>query len=149
MFKASLGEPLQVSALDSEGHLIIPTSDEVGRYCPVKLTAEQFSMFEAWRKEFPRLNPQPVIAQPPPPTAVTNPTGDVGVAKVGSQATPDELSTSFKHEVIKEVDLPEGGVHGAQHIKFASQQPLAQTRPNGFGFATPMPSLFPCLLEPF
>ena len=65
--------------------------------------------------------PDPVIAQPQPtPQNETNPAGDVVVAKVvkvGSQATPDELSTLFKHEVIKEVDLPEGGVAGSQHVK--------------------------------
>ena len=121
MIRASLSEPLKVLALDSAGHLIIPTSDEVSKSCPVALDTEQLSMVEMWREEFPRRNPEPVIAQPQPtPQNETNPTGDVVVAKVvkvGSQATPDELSTLFKHEVIKEVDLPEGGVAGAQHVK--------------------------------
>ena len=72
-------------------------------------------MFSAWSKEFPRREP---IAEPEPnpdPTSVID--SNDGVAKVGSKATADELSTLFKHEVIKEVGLPEGGVAGAQHIK--------------------------------
>ena len=117
MIRASLAEPMKVLTLDSEGNLIIPTSDEVRRHCPVRLIDEQVATFERWRQEFPRRGPEPEIVQPPPPTGVPDPTAGVSVAKVGSQATPDELSTLFKHEVIKEVDLPEGGVAGAQHIK--------------------------------
>ena len=82
---------------------------------PVPLNPEHLNTFSAWRKEFPR--PEPV-AQPKPnpdPTSVID-SNDV-VAKVGSNATADELSTSFKHEIIKEVDLPPGGSAAASHIK--------------------------------
>ena len=125
MIRASLVEPLKVLSLDSEGHLIIPTADEISRSCPVGLNTEQLEFFAQWRKEFPR----PKKTEQPQPTA-TNPNPAVGgdpsgggddaaatVAKVGSQATADELSTVFKHEIIKEVDLPAGGVAAATHIK--------------------------------
>ena len=58
------------------------------------------------------------VAEPKPnpdPTSVID-SNDV-VAKVGSKATADELSTLFKHEIIKEVDPPPGGSAAAQRIK--------------------------------
>jgi hypothetical protein len=118
MIRASLGEPLKVLSLDTEGHLIIPTYDDISKSCPVALTADQLHFFAVWRQEFTRTaQPQPTAqnATDPKPTPVVD--GDGAVAKVGSQATADELSTSFKHEIIKEVGLPAGGGTAAQHIK--------------------------------
>ena len=125
MIRASLAEPLKVLSLDSEGNLIIPTVDEISQSCPVGLNKEQEDMFKQWRKEFPRQEPQqpqPAAVNPNPdsnPEPAPEPAvgGDSAVAKVGSQATADELKNSFKHEIIKEVDLPAGGVAGAAHIK--------------------------------
>lgn len=60
--------------------------------------------------------------------------GDFVVAKVGSQATADELSASFKHGVIKEVNLPEGGIAGSQHIKLCLTAAVGADKANRVWF---------------
>ena len=40
--------------MNSEGHLIIPTQEEIAKACPVTLNDEQGNEFASWRVEFPR-----------------------------------------------------------------------------------------------
>ena len=40
--------------MNSEGHLIIPTQEEIAKACPVTLSDEQEKEFASWRVEFPR-----------------------------------------------------------------------------------------------
>ena len=40
--------------MNSEGHLIIPTQEEIAKACPVTLGDEQEKEFASWRVEFPR-----------------------------------------------------------------------------------------------
>ena len=52
--KALLQKPLKPLSLNSEGHLIIPTQEEIAKACPVTLSDEQEKEFASWRVEFPR-----------------------------------------------------------------------------------------------
>ena len=52
LVKAMLPEPLKVLSLDPEGHLLIPTPDEISKSCPVTLSGDQVDEFAAWRLEF-------------------------------------------------------------------------------------------------
>ena len=54
LVKALLQKPLTNLALKSEGHLIIPTQEEITKACPVTLSDEQEKEFASWRVEFPR-----------------------------------------------------------------------------------------------
>ena len=54
LVKALLQKPLQHLSLNSEGHLIIPTQEEIAKACPVTLNDEQEKEFASWRVEFPR-----------------------------------------------------------------------------------------------
>ena len=45
-------KPLHNSSLHSEGHLIIPTQEEIAKACPVTLSDEQENEFASWRVEF-------------------------------------------------------------------------------------------------
>ena len=40
--------------MNSEGHLIIPTQEEIAKACPVTSSDEQEKDFASWRVEFPR-----------------------------------------------------------------------------------------------
>ena len=54
LVKALLQKPLNNLSLNSEGHLIIPTQEEIAKACPVTLSDEQEKAFARWRVEFPR-----------------------------------------------------------------------------------------------
>ena len=54
LIKALLPKPLKHLSLNSEGHLIIPTQEEITKACPVTLGDEQEKEFASWRVEFPR-----------------------------------------------------------------------------------------------
>ena len=47
--------PLINLPLHYEGHLIIPTQEEITKACPVTLSDEQVREFASWRAEYPRL----------------------------------------------------------------------------------------------
>ena len=54
LVKALLQKPLKHLSLNSEGHLTIPTEEEIAKACPVTLSDEQEKEFASWRVEFPR-----------------------------------------------------------------------------------------------
>ena len=55
--KALLKNPLKCFSLHPEGRLIIPSSEEIAKACPVSLTDEHEKEFASWRNEFPRPAP--------------------------------------------------------------------------------------------
>ena len=52
LISAMLKDPLKVFSLDSNGHLIIPTEDDMTTSCPVALKPDQLKLFSTWRVEF-------------------------------------------------------------------------------------------------
>ena len=119
--------------MNSEGHLIIPTQEEIAKACPVTLSDEQEKEFASWRVEFPR-----------PAAAAVGATeeggGADGSAEAGSSgagntqgsagggATPPTLAPgtqadseaaltdNFVDEILSQKPLPEGGAAAAREM---------------------------------
>ena len=62
-------------SLDSEGHLIITTQEEIAKACPVTLSDEQEREFASWRVEYPR-----------PAAAAVGATEDGGISAEAAEA---------------------------------------------------------------
>ena len=129
---ANLQRPLKVLTIDKAGRLLIPDASEVAAAVPVPLSAEHESLFNDWRKEFPR---------PPPdePTKKSASAGDGNGSSAGgggtgtgggngtssgvgsgsgsgSQVSPGmfvsdlaKMKSEYGDEIVSEQPLPEGG----------------------------------------
>ena len=117
--------------MDSEGHLIIPTQEEIAKACPVTLSDEQEKEFASWRVEFPR---------PAAVGATEEGGGGYGSGEAGSSgagntqgsagggATPPTLAPgtqadseaalkeTFGDELLSQKPLPEGGAAAAREM---------------------------------
>ena len=115
LVKALLQKPLKHLSLNSEGHLIIPTQEEIAKACPVTLSDEQEKEFASWRVEFPRPAAAAVGATEEGGGAdgsaeagssgAGNPQGSAGGGRGAESATPPTLAPGAQassEEVLKE-----------------------------------------------
>ena len=136
LVRALLHTPLNNLSLASEGHLIIPTHEEIAKACPVTLSDEQEREFASWRVEYPR-----------PAAAAVGATEDGGIsaeaaeagssgagnaqgsAGGGGSATPPTLAPGtqadseaalkeqFGDEILSLKPLPTGGSAATREMK--------------------------------
>ena len=129
-------KPLNNLSLYSEGHLIIPTQEEIAKACPATLSDEQERECASWRVEYPR-----------PAAAAVGATEDGGIsaeaaeagssgavsaqgsAGGGGSATPPTLAPgtqadseaalkdTFGCEILSQKPLPEGGYAATRETK--------------------------------
>ena len=114
-------------SLDTEGHLVIPSAEEISKACPVALDEEQLKVFSTWRVHFPR----PVAALPEPGKAA-DPEADKARQPSDTTTTPGKtpepgtrvtseakLKEDFGDEVVSEQPLPAGGSAATSAITLA------------------------------
>ena len=121
LIKATLPTPLKTLSLDKEENLIVPTEEEISKACPVALTAEQLSLFQTWRVEFPRPSAgvpppggEPAPALPPVPNGGTSAT-----VKPGKVVEDVGQLKELGEEIVVEVELPGAAGTAMSEIKVA------------------------------
>ena len=109
LIKALLHHPLRSLTLDLEGHLVIPTEDEISKACPVALNEEQTKAFSSWRVEFPRVAAAaPEASKDPEPSEEAN-DAQGKTPEPGTQVTNEaKLKEEFGDEIVSEKPLPGG-----------------------------------------
>ena len=95
--------------MDLEGHLVIPTEDEISKACPVALNEEQTKMFSSWRVEFPRVvAAAPEASKDPEPSKEANDTQGK-TPEPGTQVTNEaKLKEELGDDIVSEKPLPGG-----------------------------------------
>ena len=105
--KALLPQQMKCFTLDDEGHLVIPTEDEMSQAC-ISLNEEHTKTLSQWRVEFPRheaATPQP-SKRPRLSTQTEANNSEGNTPEPGTQVTnTDELSENFGDEVVTEMPL--------------------------------------------
>ena len=132
LVKAMLPEPLKVLSLDPEGHLLIPTADEISKSCPVVLSGDQVDEFAAWRLEFPRPEPtannsqenkeQEGVDQPAVGGAAPKPTNPESKLRPGTTAGSIQDLSKYGDKIQTERPLPEGAAASCAHLKLVHTQ---------------------------
>ena len=132
LVKAMLPEPLKVLSLDPEGHLLIPTADEISKSCPVALSGDQVDEFAAWRLEFPRPEPtannsqenkeQEGVDQPAVGGAAPKPTNPESKLRPGTTAGSIQDLSKYGDKIQTERPLPEGAAASCAHLKLVHTQ---------------------------
>ena len=127
-----LPEPLKVLSLDPEGHLLIPTADEISKSCPVALSGDQVDEFAAWRLEFPRPEPtannsqenkeQEGVDQPAVGGAAPKPTNPESKLRPGTTAGSIQDLSKYGDKIQTERPLPEGAAASCAHLKLVHTQ---------------------------
>ena len=127
-----LPEPLKVLSLDLEGHLLIPTADEISESCPVALSGNQVDQFAAWRLEFPRPEPtlnnsqenkeQEGVDQPAVGGAAPKPTNPESKLRPGTTAGSIQDLSKYGDKIQTERPLPEGAAASCAHLKLVHTQ---------------------------
>ena len=116
--------------MNSEGHLIIPTQEEIAKACPVTLNDEHEREFASWRFEFPRIAAAAVGATEVAATSSADPQGSAGVGGGSGveSATPPPLAPGaqadsiavlkekFGDEILSQKPLPEGGAAATREM---------------------------------
>ena len=118
--------------MNSEGHLIIPTQEEIAKACPVTLSDEQEKEFARWRVEFPRHAAAAVGATEEGGISVEAGSSGAGNAQGsaggGGSATPPTLAPGTQadseaalkenigDEILSQKSLPEGGAAAAREM---------------------------------
>ena len=136
--KALLQTPLKSLSLDSEGHLIIPTQEEIAKACPVTLSDVHEKAFAEWRVEFPCPAAAAVGATEEGGGAdgsaeagssgAGNPQGSAGGGRGAGSATPPTLAPGTQadseavlkekngDEILSQKPLPEGGAAATREM---------------------------------
>ena len=128
LVKALLQKPMKSLSLNSEGHLIIPTQEEIAKACPVTLNEEHERDFASWRIEFPRIAAAAVGATEVAATSSADPQGSAGGGSGVESATPPPLAPGaqadsiavlkekFGDEILSQKPLPEGGAAATREM---------------------------------
>ena len=140
LIKALMQKPLTNLSLDSEGHLIIPTQEEIAKAGPVTLSDEQERDFASWRVEFPRPASRPAAAVAAAAVGATEEGGisvgagssgagnAQGSAGGGGSATPPPLAPGAQADseatlkenigdaILSQKPLPEGGAAATRQM---------------------------------
>ena len=123
--------------MNSEGHLIIPTQEEIAKACPATLRDEQVKDFARWRAEFPCLAAAAVGATEegggPDGSAEAGSSGAGNMqGSAGGGATPPmlgpgtqadseaALKEQFGDEILSQKPLPEGGAAATRDMTLCS-----------------------------
>ena len=98
--------------MNSEGHLIIPTQEEIAKACPVTLSDEQEKEIANWRAEF-RNEANSSGAgnsQAPRQQEARQGTWTPPMLAPGTQAVSEaDLKATFGDEILSQKPMPEGG----------------------------------------
>ena len=126
LIKALLPKPMKCFSLDTEGHLVIPSAEEISMACPVALEEEQLKVFSTWRVHFPRpvaALPEPGKAADPEADKARQPSDTTTPGKTpepGTRVTNEaKLKEDFGDEVVSEQPLPAGGSAATSAITLA------------------------------